>query len=374
MDRTPMRWVMQGPGKLVRDPSRPAEPGPGEVAVEVAGCGVCHTDLTFLDGDAPTRHGPPLVLGHEVSGVVARAGPGVDPALVGAPVIVPAVLPCGECGLCRGGSPNACRAQRMPGNDADGGFATHLLVPARGLCRVDPRLLAGDGGAGLLGPQLEELAVVADAVTTPYEALRRAEVGPGDFAVFVGVGGVGGFGVQLARALGATVAAVDVDDDRLDRALQYGASIAVSSRALQPRAVRGALRASAKQGGIAAEGWKVFETSGTTPGQELAWELLTPAGTLSVVGYATDKVTLRLSNLMAHHARALGTWGCAPDRYPAVLALVLSGAVKLRPFIRAFALEALPEVIDRMRSGTLRERPVLVARPWEHFRIEKGIA
>ncbi|MBI3890197.1 MAG: alcohol dehydrogenase catalytic domain-containing protein, partial [Candidatus Wallbacteria bacterium] len=95
-------------------------PGPGEVLVEVAGCGVCHTDISFHSGKVRTNHPLPLTLGHEVSGTVVEAGSGFE-KLLGSAVIVPAVLPCGECALCRSGRANACRAQKMPGNDIDGG-------------------------------------------------------------------------------------------------------------------------------------------------------------------------------------------------------------------------------------------------------------
>jgi 6-hydroxycyclohex-1-ene-1-carbonyl-CoA dehydrogenase len=98
----------------------------------------------------------------------------------------------------------------MPGNDGDGGFATHVRVPMRGLCPVPDSLPRG--------LSLEVLSVVADAVTTPYEAIRRSGLGSNDVAVFVGVGGIGGFGVQIAAALGAATVAIDVDRERLDLA------------------------------------------------------------------------------------------------------------------------------------------------------------
>jgi 6-hydroxycyclohex-1-ene-1-carbonyl-CoA dehydrogenase len=90
----------------------------------------------------------------------------------------------------------------MPGNDGDGGFATHVLVPSRGLCPVPHTLPPG--------VTLEMLSVVADAVTTPYEAILRAELAQEDVAVIVGAGGVGGFGVQIAASTGAAVVAIDI--------------------------------------------------------------------------------------------------------------------------------------------------------------------
>ena len=117
------------------------------------------------------------------------------------PVLVPAVLPCGECDFCRAGRGNACPHQKMPGNDIHGGFSSHMMVPAAPLVPLD--------GAPE-GFPLDDLSVVADAVSTAYQAALRADLCAGDLAVVVGAGGVGGFLVQIARALGARVVACDV--------------------------------------------------------------------------------------------------------------------------------------------------------------------
>jgi len=130
-------WLMTASGSPLehRALEAPAAAA-GEAIVEVAGCGVCHTDLSYLYQGVKTHHDLPLVLGHEISGFVREVGVGVDPALVGRAVVVPAVLPCGECDLCRAGHRRICRKQVMPGNDRHGGYADHVLVPARYLCPV----------------------------------------------------------------------------------------------------------------------------------------------------------------------------------------------------------------------------------------------
>ncbi len=202
------RWLMTAPNAPLERADFAAAPGPGEVVVAVAGCGVCHTDLGYFYDGVRTNHPLPLALGHEISGRVVAAGAGAE-AWVGKAVIVPAVLPCGECDLCRRGLAPICRAQKMPGNDIQGGFATHIVVPGRGLCEVDEARLAR---AGLT---LADVSIVADALTTPYQAVRRAGVAPGSLAIVVGAGGVGGYCVQMARAFGAKVVAIDVDDDKL---------------------------------------------------------------------------------------------------------------------------------------------------------------
>lgn len=314
---------------------------PDDVLVEVAGCGLCHTDVGFAFGGVPTRHPLPLVLGHEIAGRVVAAGERAA-WWIGRSVIVPAVIPCGTCDACEAGLPTICRRQFMPGNDGDGGFASHVRVPARGLCPVPETLPHG--------VTLEMLSVVADAVSTPYEAIQRAGLRAGDLAIFVGAGGVGGFGIQIAAALGATVAAIDVDESRLELVSRHGASLTMTTRD------KDALRALR----IPSHRWKIFETSGTPAGQETAFSLLDHGAYLAVVGFTPKKIELRLSNLMAFDATARGNWGCAPENYPKALDLVLQKRIDLAPFVEMHPLSAVPELFEAAREHRLRLRPIVV--------------
>ena len=346
------RWLMTAvSAPLVREPFR-AEPGAAEVVVAVAGCGVCHTDLGYLYDGVRTNHPLPLALGHEISGRVVAAG---DAARdwVGKAVIVPAVLPCGECDACRRGHSTICRGQKMPGNDIHGGFAGHIVVPARGLCAVDEARLAA---AGL---DLADVSIVADALTTPYQAVRRSGVGPGSLAVVIGAGGVGGYCVQIARAAGATVVAVDVDPRKLD-AIAGPAALVLDARAHDPKALKAAIAAFAKAQGLRATEWAIFECSGTAAGQQTAWGLLVHGATLSVVGFTMDKVEVRLSNLMAFDARAIGNWGCPPEQYGAALDLVLDGKVAIKPFVETHALDDVNRVLEAVHHREITRRAVLV--------------
>lgn len=326
-----------------------ASPGASDVVVSVAGCGVCHTDIGFWKDGVPTKAPLPLTLGHEISGTVEDAGDEYRD-WVGREVIVPAVIPCGRCDLCRAGRGNACRSQIMPGNDIDGGFADRIVVPGRGLCEVRGR---GDY-------DLAELSVVADAVTTPYQAVVRSGLAAQDLAIVVGVGGVGTYCVQIAASLGARVIAIDVNSDRLESIAGHGAAHTIEASRIDFRAMRDEVRGFAKQWGCAPEGWKLFECSGTTSGQETAWGLLGHAGTLMVVGFTLDKIGVRLSNLMAYDATVQGTWGCRPELYPEALELVTSGRVTLRPFIERFSLAAGPEILQRVADHEIERRAILV--------------
>lgn len=353
MSTKPYRWMMVEAGRpMVRTEFEIGELAADQVVVEVAGCGVCHTDLGYYYDGVRTNQALPLALGHEISGRVVGAGSAAG-QWVGRAVIVPAVMPCGTCELCTSGHGTICRAQVMPGNDIQGGFASHIVVPARGLCAVDEQRLAA---AGL---QLADVSVVADAVTTPYQAVTQAGVEPGDVAIVIGVGGVGGYAVQIANAFGASVVAIDVDPAKLELMSKYGAALTLNAREVTGRDLKKAIEAHAKANGLRTTRWKIFECSGSGAGQTNAYSLINHGATLAVVGFTMDKVEVRLSNLMAFHARALGNWGCLPEYYPPALDLVLDGRINLANFVERHPLAQINEVFEAAHAHKLTRRAIL---------------
>jgi 6-hydroxycyclohex-1-ene-1-carbonyl-CoA dehydrogenase len=345
---------MRGKGEAhLEEEFETAPLGPDEVLIEIAGCGVCHTDLGYYYDGVRTKHELPLTLGHEISGRVLDAGCNAiwwtDRA-----VIVPAVIPCGSCDACRRGKTTICPNQKMPGNDIHGGFATHIVVPAHGLCAVDETRLAA------ARIDLADLSVVADAVTTPYQAVVQAGVADGDLVVVNGAGGVGGYAVQIAAALGGTVVAIDVSDDKLAAVSGQGAALALNARQMSLRDIKTAIQKFAGERGLRQSEWIILECSGTRAGQETAFGLLNHGATLGVVGFTMDKVEVRLSNLMAFHARALGNWGCPPELYPDALELVLNGRVKVAPFVEKHPLRDINRIFQAVHAGALKRRAVLV--------------
>lgn len=352
-ERTIKGWVMTGVGKPVEEQALPCGPIPaGEVLVEVAGCGVCHTDLSFLKLGVKTRAELPLVLGHEISGKVLEVGEGVDASLVGKPVVAPAVMPCGECEACKAGHRRICPRQIMPGNDRHGGFASHAVVPAKYLAPVSDKLLQTH--------ELWELSIVADAVTTPFQAVKLSGLAEGDLAICIGVGGIGIHGVQIAAAAGAKVIALDIDPQKLELASAHGAQAAIDVSKLSGKEVRGAVKDAAKGLGAPKHGWKIFETSGTRPGQETAFSLLGFGASLAVVGFTMDKLEIRVSNLMAFDATMRGNWGCDPLLYPEVLDWIAEGRIHVKPFVEKHPLSEINSVLDAAHHGKLLKRAVLV--------------
>jgi len=346
----------QGTGKVIEGKIEKREiPVPalkeGEVLVEVAGCGVCHTDLSYFFDGVPTVSTPPLTLGHEISGVVVAG----DEGWIGKEVIIPAVMPCGQCHLCKTRKGNRCLFQKMPGNSLGiyGGNASHIPVPSRDLCEVTDR--------GIL--PLSHLAVIADAVTTPYQAAQRGALEPGDRVIVIGcAGGVGTHMTQIAQALGAsTVIGIDIHPEKLKRALDYGANFVINAADKAPQDIQNEFKELCKENGIeAGYGWKIFEVSGTKGGQDIGLQLLSFTGTLVVVGFGTAKNEYSISRLMAFDAEIIGTWGCLPEYYPIVLDMVLTGTIQLEPFVETRPMSTIREVYDEVhRTGSPDKRIVL---------------
>ena len=350
-------WQMTDPKQpLQQVSSPPPEPAAGEVRIKIAGCGVCHTDLGFYYDGVRTKSPLPLTLGHEISGTVDAAGPGAE-SWQGKAVIVPAVMPCGECDVCRQDLGNICAAQKMPGNDIQGGFASHIVVPAAQLCEVP--LNESGKPLGKSDVPLEALSVIADAVTTPYQAIVDCGLDDLDTAIFVGVGGVGGFGAQIAKSFGAAVVAIDVDPVKLEAIGPY-VDQTFNAAEMPFKDLRKAVSSFVKEQGRRRTQWKIFETSGTAAGQKTAFGLLTFGASLAVVGFTMDTLDLRLSNLMAFHAVARGNWGCRPEFYKPAMELVLEDKVKLAPFVKMFPLEQINEVFEMVHSRKIQQRPILV--------------
>ena len=337
------------PGKLEKAEIPLPELGPGDVLVEIAGCGVCHTDLGYFYDGVPTVSKPPLTLGHEISGTVVAG----EEAWIGKEVIIPAVMPCRKCILCKTGRGNRCLDQKMPGNSTGiyGGFSSHIMVPSIDLCEVKDR--------GNI--PLSHLAVVADAATTPFQAAKRADIQPGDNVVIVGItGGVGQYMGQTAKALGAkTVIGIARNQEKLDRALKFGADFVINSTDKDAKTVSKEFRGICKGNGLPNTGWKIFEVTGVKPGQEIALTLLSFTGKLIVVGFGLGKTEYAIGRLMAFDAEIIGTWGCLPEYYPAVLDMVLTGRINIEEFVETRPMSTIQETFAEAHKTPPMKRIVL---------------
>ena len=195
------------------------EPGPGEVLVKVAFCGICHSDLSLINGTFPAQR-PVVTQGHEASGTIAKLGAGVDGWSVGDRVVVAAGRPCGGCPNCRRGDVGNCLRLQLMAFAYDGAWAEYTVALAAGLTRVPDNV------------PLEQAAILADAVSTPFGAVvHTGKVGIGESVGVWGVGGIGTHIVQLSRLVGAApIIAVDINPVVRHRALELGADHAFDSR------------------------------------------------------------------------------------------------------------------------------------------------
>jgi alcohol dehydrogenase, propanol-preferring len=327
--------IFRGPHRplAVEEVLTPA-PGPGELLVRVSACGVCHTDLHYLDHGTPTFKVPPLVLGHEIAGVVAGTGEGVDRFAAGDRVLLPAVLPCGDCALCRTGRENVCERSVMLGNNVDGGYAEYIVIAARHAFTLPPEI------------PLVEGAIIADALTTPYHAVvNRGRVQPGDWVVVVGCGGIGLNVVQMAAALGARVVGVDLAPGKLEWARRMGAMATVDPGAV-PRLDREIREITGGGADVA------LECVGTPRSQEQALSALRTGGRLVLVGYSPDSMPLNSGRVMFRELEVVGSLGCRPVDYPRVIELARQGRLRVAEMVtHRFPLAEINLAFDTLRAG-----------------------
>jgi 6-hydroxycyclohex-1-ene-1-carbonyl-CoA dehydrogenase len=177
----------------------------------------------------------------------------------------------------------------------------------------------------------------------------------------VGVtGGVGQYMAQVAKALGAkTVVGVARNQEKLDRALKFGADFCINSTDKDARAVSGEFRAFCKENGLPGFGWKVFEITGAKAGQEIALALLSFVGKLIVVGFGMAKVEYAIGRLMAFDADILGTWGCLPEYYPVVLDMVLNKSINIEAFVQTRPMSTIVETFEEAHKVSPDKRIVL---------------
>jgi propanol-preferring alcohol dehydrogenase len=202
------------------------EPGPGQVRIRLEASGLCHTDIHAAHGDWPVKPTPPFVPGHEGVGIVEALGDGVTHLAVGQRVAVPWLgWACGRCEHCLSGWETLCEQQQNTGYSVDGGYAEKMLAPA------DFAAVVPDG----IDPR--DAAPLTCAGVTTYKALKVAGVRPAQLVAISGVGGLGHLAVQYAKIAGATVAAIDVTDEKLELARELGADILIDARKEDPAEV-----------------------------------------------------------------------------------------------------------------------------------------
>ncbi|MFV0317105.1 MAG: S-(hydroxymethyl)mycothiol dehydrogenase, partial [Microthrixaceae bacterium] len=335
-------------------------PGPGEVVVDVAACGVCHTDLHYVQGGISDDF--PFLLGHEAAGTVAEVGPGVTEVSPGDYVVLNWRAVCGQCRACLRGRPQYCfdthnAAQPMRLADGTeltaalgiGAFAEKTLVAAGQCTRVDPS--APPEVAGLLGCGV--MAGIGAAINT-------GAVGRGDSVAVIGCGGVGDAAIAGASLAGAhTVIAVDLDDRKLEGAKRFGATHTVNSGSDDPVEV---IRSLTDGNGADV----VIDAVGIPATYEQAFYARDLAGTVVLVGVPRPEVKLELPllDVFGRGGALKSSWygDCLPSRdFPMLVDLYLQGRLDLEGFVsERIGIGEVQSAFERMEAGDVLRSVVMV--------------
>lgn len=305
-----------------------------QILVKVAACGVCHTDLHYIEHGVPTFKKPPIVLGHEASGTVEEVGADVANIKKGQRVLIPAVLTCGRCPFCRMGRENICANMTMLGNHINGAYAEYVAVPAKDVLDLPEAI------------PLEEASIIADAISTPYHAVKnRARVQPGDTVAIFGCGGVGINAVQLATAAGGTVIAVDINDRKLDWAKEFGAAETINATKVE-RVSKAVKKLTGGGADIA------MEVIGNPKTIEEAFECVRIGGRLCVVGYTHKAISIVAGKIMFKELEVVGSLGCRPLDYVPLIRMVQQGKIDLkRQVTHRFGLDDIEKAFAVMKEG-----------------------
>ncbi|OGI03508.1 MAG: hypothetical protein A2Y25_10975 [Candidatus Melainabacteria bacterium GWF2_37_15] len=301
--------LREGNKNLVIEDIPIPEPGAGEVLVKVAACGVCQTDLHYIDHGIPTQKKPPMILGHEISGIVTATGQRV--------LLLPIF----------------CDNRIMLGNTIDGGFAEYVKVPEEAVIPLPDEI------------PLEEGCIIADAVSTPYHAvMNRAKVKPTDKVIVFGCGGVGMNVVQISAMLGAEVTACDIDENKLEIAKELGAAYTV------------------KPDQINTKYDVAFEVIGKPETIEAAFKTLGKAGRLCVIGYTNQNITINPAKIMFFEQEIIGSIGCRIGDYSKIFKLVIDGKIKLDKLIaNKYRLEGINKALDELRKSKVLRNIILLS-------------
>jgi L-iditol 2-dehydrogenase len=297
------------------------EPGPDDVLIQVKACGICGSDIHGMDGSTGRRL-PPIVMGHEASGTIAKLGKKVQNWETGDRVTFDSTVSCGDCHFCRKGKINLCDNRKVLGVSCeeyrcDGAFAEYVAVPGRILYRL-PEAISF------------EQATFTEPLSVATHAVNRTPKSPNDTAVVVGSGMVGLLVVQALRAVEcAKVIAVDIDQNRLDLACKLGADTGL--RADQCNVTKEVMQSTDNLGADIA-----LEVVGLTETVKTAEAVLRKGGALTLVGNFSPTVDWPLQSVVTREISVYGSY-ISCGEYPACLEMMASGAINVDALISATA-------------------------------------
>ena len=321
--------------------------GDDDVLIKVASCGVCHTDLKVAEGR--NRFTPPTILGHEVAGTLERVGARCKDFKEGDRVIIGMRYKCGRCRYCLSARENLCERRPAPPSlkKTDGavvtrwnvgGFADYVSVPAYMVFRVPD------------GMPLEEASVVGCRVTTAYNAVKhRGRLEPGDSALVIGCGGIGLNTIQFLRCFGAyPIIAVDIVEDKLEAAKQFGATHMINASAEDP--VKAVIKLT--DGGVD----KAFEAIGNPKTSDQIIQATRPGGTATIIGgLGSGPFTISSGRFVTSEITITGVSSRQAIDVEEVFQMVKSGRIQLKSLItKRYRYDQINDALSDLEHGKLR--------------------
>jgi L-iditol 2-dehydrogenase len=295
-------------------------PGPGEVLIRVAACGICGSDVHGYDGSSGRRI-PPIVMGHEAAGTVAALGKDVSEFAKGDRVTFDSTVFCGSCAPCRRGEVNLCDNRQVLGVSCldyrrAGAFAEYVAVPSRIVYRLPDNLSFVE-------------AAMLEAIAVAVHAVSLAKSSAGSSALVVGAGMIGLLTAQVLRAAGcSSVFVTDIDASRLKLAQTLGATAALSAETgVAPQILQ-------LTGGAGVD--VAVEAVGATETVTTSIESVRKGGIVVLVGNISPQITIPLQKVVTRQIRLQGSCASAGE-YPRAMELLASGAVEVKTLITAIA-------------------------------------
>jgi len=340
MSKTMKAAVLREFGKpLVIEDAPVPVPGPGQIQVRIEATGVCHTDLHAIEGDWPVKPSPPFIPGHEGVGYVSGVGAGVRHVKEGDRVGVPWLYTaCGHCRHCLGGWETLCHEQENTGYSVNGSFAEYVVA--------DPNFI-GHLPASI---DFDEIAPILCAGVTVYKGLKMTETKPGDWVVISGIGGLGHLAVQYARAMGLNVAAVDIDESKLDFARRLGAAVTVNAKTDPDPAAT--IRRETDGG---AQG--VLVTAVSPKAFEQALGMTSRGGTVALNGLPAGDFPLSIFDMVLNGITVRGS--IVGTRLDLQEALDFAADGKVRSTVSVEPIENINDIFGRMQKGQIEGRIVV---------------
>ncbi|EOL9002719.1 alcohol dehydrogenase AdhP [Cronobacter turicensis] len=310
---------------------------PGKVLVKIAATGVCHTDLHAAEGDWPVKPTPPFIPGHEGVGHVVAVGQGVTHIKEGDRVGVPWLYSaCGHCEHCLSGWETLCHGQQNSGYSVNGTFAEYCLADANYV--------------GILPDNVEftSIAPILCAGVTVYKGLKMTDTKPGDWVVISGIGGLGHLAIQYANAMGLNVAAVDIDNDKLEFAKRLGAQVVANALEVDPGSYFHDTFGGAHGVLVTAVSPKAFAQATT---------MMRRGGTMVLNGLPPGKFDLSIFDMVLDGTTVRGS--IVGTRKDLQEALDFAGHNKVAAEIAVEPLENINDIFARMRNGKITGRIVV---------------